>query len=226
MMVSKTNVKREKEWDAAAEGKNVSVLYRISFRVHAFLSRFFIVMEHLKSVRNSSNNSASVADTTKYIKIADESDAIEMIATRRDGQSDKGKMSNGEFSFRYHLTLIASTRLQMPLFLQCLDVHRRLHSWIKSSLSALFFFCIMCSHHLQHINTLCMIIHHYALFFVLSLPFMDLRRQSFTAADAMSFAYHIGDLRNYFKQQLLLSPSFLLLISFFAHSLGVNLLCV
>lgn len=41
-------------------------------------------------------------------------------------------------------------------------------------------------------------------FFLLSLPFMDLRRQSFTA-DAMSFAYHIGDLINYFKQQPLLS---------------------
>jgi hypothetical protein len=85
----------------------------------------------------------------------------------------------------------------------------------------------MCFHHLQRINTLCMIIHHYALFFVLSLPpFMDLRRQSFTA-DAMSFAYHIGDLRNYFKQQLFHSSSLSsLLFSFYTRLLGVNLLRV
>lgn len=71
-------------------------------------------------------------------------------------------MLNGKFSFRYHLTLIASTRhkLQMPLSLSTL-------MFIADCINKVSFFllpCIMCTHHLQHINTLCMIIHHYIFF--------------------------------------------------------------
>lgn len=97
-------------------------------------------------------------------------------------------MLNGEFSFRYHLTLIASTRhkLQMLLLMFIADCMNKVFFFAYTSSSATH------KHTLHDNSSLCII-------FLLSLPFMDLRRQSFTA-DAMSFAYHISDLINYFKQ--------------------------
>lgn len=114
---------------------------------------------------------------------------------RKGSRAFDKRMLNSEFSFRYHLTLIASTRQQTE------NVPRPM--FIADCINKVLFFAlhIICSILMHDNSSLYNFFSSYLLWTCV--------RQSFTA-DAMSFAYHIGDLMNYFKQQLLgllLSPS-------------------